>query len=159
MQWVVAQSQPNREQWACENIARLGHQTYFPRISKITLVRGQRIAGSSPLFPRYLFVGSPGGQWRFLLGTWGVAGVVLVGSGPAFVSDQIIADLRNREQDGLVILPQFRPGQELRVKDGPFKNERAIYQGSSPKEREEVLLNFLGRKTKVLIARELLEVA
>jgi transcriptional antiterminator RfaH len=157
--WIVARTKPCREVWAAENIQRQGHEFYLPRIFvPATHLCGQ--ARSECLFKSYIFVLTE--QWRFLLSTFGVSGVIMGGngSGPAILPQSEIDRMKLLEDGtGFVILPKFKPGQDLRVTDGPFKNEKAIYQGMGPKEREEVLINFLGRKTKVLIAKEFLEAA
>lgn len=120
---------------------------------------------AQPLFGPYFFVRTAG-HWRFLLNTFGVAGVVPFGEGAATVRDEIISALRAREVDGLVVLPpppevvgRWKPGTSLRVKGGVFSGNLGVYQGLAPKQRERVLLDFLGRKTAVLLPPELLEAA
>lgn len=146
--------------WAAENVHRQGYVSYFPK----TLVYRKNLAQAQPLFAGYLFV-CTAGSWNFLLNTYGVAGVVTFGESPALISSDIIDGLRAREVDGCVVLPtepdhsRFKAGQGVRVKGGVFSGCVGIYEGSDPKYREKVLLDFLGRKTSVFLSPDLVEEA
>lgn len=160
--WFVARAKSGREAWALENVAAQDCTAYMPRV----LGKRRGIVCSQPLFGPYFFVRTLG-SWRFLLSTFGVAGVVLFGGeSPATVRDEIITALRAREVEGLIVLPpppevvgRWKPGAQLRVRGGVFSGNIGIYQGLASKQRERVLLDFLGRKTAVLLAPELLEAA
>ncbi len=157
--WIVARTKAQRESWAAENVARQGYVFYYPRVAR--RVRGKlgRLMVAEPLFPRYLFVKARN-NWHPLLSTFGLAGVVMTAESPSLMPDKVIDELRSREDptSGLVVLPRLSEGQTVRVRRGPFGGQSGIYQGSSSIDRERVLLDFLGRKTMVLIARDLLEV-
>lgn len=159
--WIVARTQPNREAWAAENVARQGHLHYIPRI----LETKKSVARARPLFPSYIFVKTEG-HWRFLLGTFGIAGVVLFGEYPAMLRDPIVENIRALEVDGLVVLPAaperkspFEVGTPLRVRGGIMSGCVGIYEGVDAKFREKVLLDFLGRKMVILFETKELEVA
>jgi transcriptional antiterminator RfaH len=158
-QWVVARTKPNRERWAAENVARQGREFYLPTV----MVVRKRLAQTQPLFANYLFVLTD--QWHFLLSTFGISGVVTFGESPATVSHQIIEAIKAREVNGCVTLPapvtseRFKIGTQVRVKGGMFSGCIGVYEGANPKQREQVLLDFLGRKTSVLFAPEMLEAA
>jgi len=159
LQWLVVRTKPNREKWAAENVARQGRIPYLPSISSIVTKGGRTLAVSRPLFTSYLFVQTDE-QWKFLMNTYGVIGVVLNGDKPAILPDDVIQQLRSKEDEqGLVVLPKprFIPGQSVRITDGAFVNRQGIYYGQADKERQQVLLDILGRKTKVLIADDQLE--
>lgn len=163
MDWIVARTQPTREKWASENIARQGYECYMPKVAVTRRIKGraQQYVASAPLFPRYLFVLTPG-PWSFLLGTYGVVGVVMNGGKPAVIPAAIIGDLRKREgADGLVALPtvtaDYKKGQEVRIRDGVHAGIQGIYDGVGPQDRIRVLLDYLGRKTPVLIAGDHVE--
>ncbi len=163
-QWFVARTQPHRERWAAENVVRQGHHSYCPRVMEFVRIGGrQREAVLKPLFPGYLFVLSRG-QWHFLLGTFGISSLILFGGLPATVSQAEIDRIKEREQDGVVVLPAAQQrlravGDSVRVRKGAFEGRNGVYQGMVGKDRGRVLLDFLGRKTTVLIAEDLLEAA
>lgn len=117
---------------------------------------------SRPLFPRYLFVWIEE-QWKSLLGTFGVTEIILVGDRPASVADNIIEGLKAREVEGHIVLPgsssspKFKPGQKVRIQSGIFAGQSGVYDGMATSDRERVLLDYLGRRTPVLIAEDHLE--
>lgn len=158
--WIVARTKSARERWAAENIANQGYEYYFPRVLQIR----KAVARAEPLFPCYIFIKTDG-SWRVLLSTFGISSVVVFGNSPATVSQQIIDNFKAREVDGCVELPnleeytRFKQGAQVRVKGGVFSGYTGVYKGQDPKQREKVLLDFLGRKTSVLLAPELLEAA
>jgi len=79
-----------------------------------------------------------------------------------------IERLRAREEkDGFIRLPPVmqpphlrrpRPGETVRVKDGPFVQQLGICQSSQGPERSKVLLEFLGGKVPVLLRNDNLDV-
>ncbi len=164
--WVVARTKALREQWAAENVVRQGFDFYIPKTKPPPKPQlRKRPLKSVCLFPRYLFV-KTNGQWRFLLGTYGVTGVVMQGQNPAIMPAKIITELKAREgADGLIALPQigqsrFKAGDKVRVGAGSiFSGFPGIYEHHDANSRVSVLLEFLGRKTRVLIGEDFLEAA
>ena len=159
--WVVARTKAQRERWAAENVARQGGTYYLPRLKP-----GKLAAHKPPpcLFPSYLFVQTNDGQWRYLLGTYGVSGLVMTGNTPALLPDSEIDRIRRREDnEGLIRLPsapnKFQPGAAVRVTDGAFSGFRGIYHEDGAQDRVAILLDYLGAKRKVLIGEDYLEAA
>ena len=66
---------------------------------------------------------------------------------PARVADQIIDDLRKREQ--LPKRPALQPGDQVRILQGPFAGQLGLYAGIRPHERVLVLLQLLGGQQRV----------
>ena len=164
--WVVVKSKHNREAWACENILRQLALPYTPRYAERVKVGGHYEIRPRLLFPGYIFVQTLDGHWRFLIGTYGVASVMMVGKEPAIVQDSEIAKLRNSEDaDGLVQLPKFIPnarfkkGDTVKITEGLYSGYAGVYDGIGPRDRERILLDYLGRKTTVLISSTDLSVA
>lgn len=159
----VVRTHRSREQWACENIIRQGGDPYMPMISERIKVKGRGFVQKARcLFPSYLFV-QTNGQWHFLLGTFGVAEVLLVGKVPAVISERDIQALKDREIDGLIQLPS-RPsknklikGEPVRISSGLYSGFQGIYEGTATRDRERILLDYLGHKTRVLIGTSYLE--
>jgi transcriptional antiterminator RfaH len=162
--WIVARTKPNREQWAAENLARQGFIYYSPTITEVIKKGALRLAIAKPLFPNHIFV-QASERWRPLLSTFGISSVIMSGQYPATLPLYEIERIRKLEDTtGAVVLPKrtgsaFRPGQLVRVKGGQFSGYHGLCEGMSAKEREAVLIDFLGRKARVLIAADLLEVA
>lgn len=165
--WYVVRTARNREAWAAENILRQFAEPYTPRYAEKTKISNSRYElRPKLLFPTYIFVRTVDGHWRFLLGTYGVTSVMLVGNVPAVVQPQEIAKLKAGEDaEGLIVLPKafaperFKVGSSVRVVSGPYSGYTGIYDGCSVKDRERILLDYLGRKTPVLIDTSHLAVA
>jgi transcription antitermination factor NusG len=139
MPYWCAQTEGNREHIAERFLQMNGYQPYFPRISERGRIR--------PLFPSYIFV-AQALQWHRARWTVGVMRIV-AGSGgePAVIGDHIIDELKGREKDGLVVLPEpprLRPGDPVRVTTGLLAGALGIYAGMRGTERVAVLLGFLG---------------
>jgi transcriptional antiterminator RfaH len=162
-QWIVARTKPRRERWAAENVSRQGCPFYLPQY-ELPIPRNARVkeARSAVLFPCYLFVNIDK-QWKFLLGTFGIAAVIMSGDSPTSVPQSEIDRLMKRhDSNGLISLPKkikFNPGDEVRIKDGPFADRVGLYQSQSSSERNRILMDFLGGKRTVLFDDSILELA
>lgn len=160
--WFVAKTKAQRERWAAENIARQGFEPYTPMTMTEEVVRGQKRQKLQPLFPSYLFVRTDG-RWRCITGTFGVASIVMQGQSPAIMPDSAIEQLRARENaSGVIVLPKpnasrFAQGDAVRISSGPFVGFNGIWDGIGAADRVRVLLQLLGRQTRILIGEDLLE--
>jgi transcriptional antiterminator RfaH len=99
------------------------------------------------LFPGYAFVLIEL-QWRSARWSPGVLRLVLDGDRPARVPDEVIAELRGRERNGLIELsadPGFRRGDKVRITRGPLVGLEGLVEGLRPQQRIEILLAALGR--------------
>ena len=130
------------EKAAAKSLKRSGFETYLP----VTSV-SDRIA---PLFPCYLFVRVVE-RWTPIATTLGVVRVLRDGDGPARLPERVLDDLRAREVNGVVRLPSLRIGQTVRILRGSLRGTLAVYDGMSGRDRERVLLDFLGGKVRASI--------
>lgn len=152
MTWIVAQVQSRKQRLAAEHIKRAGAECYMP-------VYASRASRRDPLKEHYLFgtyaFVSVEQSWMWLLSTIGVARVLLSGDAPAKVDNSIIAKLKAKEDRAgyvkLPVRPEFFVGQRVRLTQGHLAGNVAIYNGSDSMERERVLLNILGRPTRVSV--------
>jgi transcriptional antiterminator RfaH len=143
--WSVARTVAHREVFAAHHLKAAGFQTFAPRIH----IDPRR---SAPLFLGYLFV-RIFEQWRAVDRTIGILGLIRFGEQPARCPDAEIALLRRRlGDDGIVHLPRLRLGSRVRVLSGPFVGFLGLYAGMTTHQRELVLVNLLGRQTRVELA-------
>lgn len=145
--WHVAQTEPRREAAVYRRIVQAGCETYLPLIA----VSG----GTAPLFPGYLMVKSD--HWYATRWTPGVVRVLMAGERPAKLSDADVDQLRARERNGVIRLPQkatprLEPGQPVRITVGNFTGLIGLYQGQRGVDRVAVLLDMLGQKVPVQLA-------
>jgi transcriptional antiterminator RfaH len=117
------------------------------------------------LFPRYLFVAIDVAtqRWRSIQSTIGVSHLVSWRGSPASVHDDVVGALKQREDEaGFVRLERrahFSPGDTVRVLEGAFTDSLALVEGINDRERVAVLLDFLGRKVRVLVGADLIAAA
>jgi transcriptional antiterminator RfaH len=116
----------------------------------------------APLFPGYMLVAiTVSRQWHSANVAPGVRHIVRVGLCPAEVSDEIVEGIRVRERNGLVELPerqQFRPGAQVRIVAGPFRDHIGIFSDMNGSARVGVLLNLLGAQRRVAVLKDSIEV-
>lgn len=155
--WIVVKTESRGEEKAAGHIQRQGCETYSPRMKeRIRLSPGTYMWRESVMFPRYLFVFVLD-QWRFLLSTIGVMGVIRRGGmhEPAVLADNVVSYFRSQEStDGTIVITEkgFRIGQRVRLREGCMVGSVGIYQGASSLERENVLFTLLGRQTRVSVS-------
>lgn len=156
MKWFVVYTQPLKETVARQHLEEQGYDVYLPMFKK-TRRHARRIDEVlQPLFPRYLFVALDLklDAWRAVNGTRGVAYLLLNDGNPLGISTSIIEELKILENDGVVpieCVSTFTKGESLRVVDGAFKDQVAVFQRMDDKQRVQLLLNFLGRDTRITV--------
>ncbi len=144
-------TKPNSEAIASHNLLRQGFEPYWPRF---LLKRPNKPPVIRPLFPRYMFV-LIDQAWYSVKGTRGVSTVLLGDDGPCYLSADVIADLKGRENKaGLVQLapkPKFLNGTAVKTNSGPFAGHPMLYDGMIARDRVKVLVELMGRKVSIEI--------
>mgnify|MGYP000700591381 CR=1 FL=1 len=158
--WYVIHTKPRQEEHARENLERQGYTTYCPQITISKRRRNAWHQVSEPLFPRYLFIELTEGEDDFgpIRSTLGVSNMLRFGGKPAIIGNDIIESLQQQERDNLETpdtaeLP-VKPGDRVRVMDGPFAGLEGIFQNSSKDARVIILMELLGRENKVTVDRD-----
>jgi len=158
--WYVAYTQLRMERWARSNLWERGVEVYLPMYQKRRRHARRTEWISAPLFPRYVFVNADLAVVgaRAIASARGVVNIVSYGSEPAVVRPSIIEDIREREDaDGVIRLEYervYKRGEAVQICGGPFLNRHALFETHGDADRVVVLLNLLGRQTRVQIARE-----
>jgi transcriptional antiterminator RfaH len=163
--WYVVQTHINSEAKAASNLVRQGFGVYFPRYLKRRSHARKVDTVARPLFPRYLFVAIDLAtqRWRSIQSTIGVSHLVSWRDSPASVSDDVVGALKQREDESGFIRLERRvrlsPGDTVRVLEGAFTDSLALVEGINDRERVAILLDFLGRKVRVLVGADLIVAA
>lgn len=156
--WYLAQLKPNAIQIALRNLARQAFEVFNPTQVVTTRRNGKFAARDSQLFPGYLFVrlDPQAGAWRAVNSTYGIARLVRFGTYPAPVPQALISDLAGRcDPQGRLRPPEvLHPGDPVRLTSGPFADFVSKVEAIAPDQRIWVLLDILGRATRVAVARE-----
>jgi len=158
LKWYALRTKANREKDVEKRLADLGLEVFLP------WMRARRRIGSrfhwvlAPLFPGYIFcrldMVLSGKAARY---SPGVKDFLTFGARIAEVGEDIIRALRERCPGGIAQIDPLtaKPGDTVRIKEGPFSGLDAIFQqylkGS---ERVAVLLEILGRQTRIVLPSE-----
>jgi transcriptional antiterminator RfaH len=164
--WCVAHTQPLKELVAQQHLLDQGYAVYMPRFKK-TVRHARKVEEKLvPLFPRYIFVGMDldVAGWRSVTGTRGVSHLLMSNDlNPAKVPTRIIDDLRAGEiGDGIVpvaSLVNFVKGEKVRIVEGVFADQMAIFESMDDKSRVQLLLTFMGREMKMTLPTYAVEAA
>jgi transcriptional antiterminator RfaH len=153
--WYVAETQPRAEAKALFHLQRQGFEAYLPQYRKLRRHARRAEWVRAPLFPRYLFVQMDVARaaWRAIRSTVGVTRLVCRGEAPAPVPAGVVEDIRFREDGtGVVAMPpRFRPGEAVQIVSGAFADRVGLFQCATDEARVILLLDLLGRQTKVML--------
>jgi len=159
--WYALYTKPRQEQRLAEELRARGIETFLPLYTERR--RGE-VPRARPLFPCYLFgradlevVGVSFFRWLP-----GVRALVSFGGVPARVPEEAIALVRKRllevEVCGGFRPARFRPGERVRVREGPLAGLEAVFEGPlEPSERVRILIRFLGECNRAEVPVEMLE--
>lgn len=155
--WFLAQLKPGGLNKAREHLARQSFEAFMPSHDATIRRRSTLQTVPKPLFPGYLFVGvSPGQVLRPINATRGVSKLVSMdGKNPVRVPQTLIADLQAQTKDGnwTPELERFEIGQGVEIISGPFAGFRARISAVPEADRIYVLLDMIGRLTKISVPR------
>ena len=156
--WWVVHTKPQAELNAIKNLENQGLTTYCPLFKKEN-IRGHKIKiNTYPLFPRYVFVKedySAQKKIHFIRSTIGVKELLKTGEVPAKISCQLINELKQMEAKKLnETKSHFKPGENVRIKTGIYKDIEAVYQMDEGVNRSIVLLSIINKETPLRIDKK-----
>lgn len=151
--WYTLYTKPNAERKVAGTLDERGIETFVPEVYD---PNKSSQGGATPFFPCYLFIYADlnelaSSQWQW---TPGLRNIVACDGTPIPVSEQVIdlirqslVDFNSRAKNPR---PQFSPGDVVRIRNGPFAELLALFEGQTTSaERVTVLLNFIGRLNRV----------
>ena len=158
LRWYALKIKVNREREVEKRLTDLRLEVFQ------AWMRARRRIGSKfhwvqvPLFPGYIFcrldMVLSGKAARY---SPGVKDFLTFGSRLADVSEEIIRALRERCPNGVAEIDPVgaKPGDTVRINEGPFSGLEAIFeQKLKGSERVAVLLDILGRQTRIVLPME-----
>jgi transcriptional antiterminator RfaH len=161
LKWYAIRTKVNREKDVERRLSDLSLEVFLP------WMRARRRIGSRfhwvlvPLFPGYIFcrldMVLSGKAARYAPG---VKDFLTFGSRVAEVDEVIIRGLRERCPGGIAQIEPLRvkAGDVVRINEGPFAGLEAIFEQSlKDSERVAVLLEILGRQTRLVLPSETIE--
>lgn len=156
-QWHLLLCKPNQNHIAFRNLKRLGFDLFMPRHFVERSVKGRVLPELRPIFGGYLFLSMNPSEprWYDVKTSAGVSKIIGHSTcGPSVVPPDIIAGLMQRcDRDGLLqeTVNNFSAGDKVRIIGGPFANFITFVEKIDPDRRLHVLLELMGRPTKVVV--------
>lgn len=152
-EWFLAQVRPNGDRIAKRNLVRQGFRTFQP-LERRTVTKGGRFYERvRPFFSGYLFLSYPdaAAPWSLVDSTYGLSRLVKFGERPAPVPSRVIADLLAAcDEEGIITLtPTITSGATVEIRIGAFSSFVGQVERMTPDHRAMVLLDFMGKQTKV----------
>jgi transcriptional antiterminator RfaH len=153
--WFLVQFKPNSHKIAERNLRRQDFQTFLPLHEETKRKAGRFTTTLRPLFTGYMFVAfdASKGGWRAINSTYGITRLVSFGEDPQPVPLDLISRLMLRCDEGGKLLPPriLKPGDAVEISGGPFAEFVATVENVDPDQRVWVLLELMGRTTRVAV--------
>ena len=152
-EWFILQFKPNSHIKAVKNLNRQGFKTFLP-LCNITSRKSSKFMNTSqPLFPGYMFVkfDSSESKWHKINNTHGVSRLITFNSILKPIPTEAINILMKRCDLSGKILPEkkLKEGDQVKVLKGPFANFIATVEKYETNHRIWILMDLMGRKTKI----------
>ena len=156
--WFVVQTKPRQEDIAFENLERQGFAPYLPKIPLKKKIRNRWQKVIEPLFRNYLFIHvNPQLQsTASVRSTLGVTKMVKFGMELVPVADEVVELIQKREAEIQQVfdsnVSQFKKGDRLEITEGPLAGLQAVFQMQNAQERIFVLMEILGKQSRVSLS-------
>lgn len=159
LRWYPIAIKPRKEGAVEKRLGELHFELFLPwlRVRRRVGTRHQWML--TPLFPGYLFCRLDlivsGKTVRY---TPGVKDFVKFGSRFAEVTEEVVHSLRERCPDGVAqITAAYRAGEAVTIREGPLMGLEAVFEREmKDSQRVAVLLEFLGRPTRVILSSDII---
>ena len=154
-EWHLLLCKPNQSRIAFQNLQRMGFDLFMPRHAVERPWRGTVKSELRPVFGGYMFISARPDclGWHKVRNTPGVSSLIGFGSdGPAVVPSDVVAGLMGRcDHEGLLqpYNEKFAVGDKIKIAQGPFAEFVATVERIGADQRLYILLDFLGRPTKI----------
>lgn len=157
--WYVVHAKARQEHLAIEHLGRQHYNAYLPLVRLHRRRRNTWQEVIEPLFPGYLFVRLDPGRDNTapIRSTRGVIGLVRFGGALRPVPDELIEQLlaTQADPDGAIREEHlFQAGDRVEIVSGPLAGLKAIFLAPTGQQRARLLLNLLGRETRVVVAED-----
>ncbi len=124
-----------------------------PTEEEIEIKEGKRRTVERRVFPGYILVHMimDEDSWYVVRNTPGVTGFVGMGNKPTPLRDEEVSQIMRRmEADAPVVKVTFKPGQKVRIVDGPFNDIIGVVSDiDMERSKVRVMVSFFGRETPV----------
>ena len=162
-EWFILQFKSNSHHKAAKNLNQQGFETFLP-LHDITLRKASRfVSTAQPLFPGYMFVrfDKTKVDWHKINNTYGVSRLVTFNSILKAIPSTFVDNLKRRYDLSGKLMPmqKLKKGDQVKVLNGPFANFIATVETYETDQRIWILMDLMGRKTKIQTSSDTLKLS
>jgi len=154
--WYVVHIKPRKEDVVSTLLGRIGIETFYPKI----VVKRKGIEKEEPMFPHYMFAKfKVPDDYLNVKFCRGVRRIVQFGEEIPYLSDSFIEELKKLNGSTIDFDRKelFRPGELVKITDGPFRGLIGeVIKTDDKNRRVMLLLKAASSSPKVLVPKEYL---
>jgi len=152
-EWFILQFKANSHHQAVKNLNRQGFETFLPYNNITSQKKSRFTSPNQPLFPGYMFIrfDKAESEWHKINSTYGVSSLItfnsILKSIPTIFVDHLMKryDLSGK----LIPIQKLKKYDNVTVLKGPFANFIATVEKYETDQRIWILMDLMGRKTKI----------
>ena len=152
-EWFILQFKSNSHHQATKNLNRQGFETFLPLHDTTSRKASRFVTTNQPLFPGYMFITFDRAEtkWHKINNTYGVSRLVTFNSILKPIPTTFVNNLMKRYDLSGKLLPikKLKKGDQVTVLKGPFANFIATVEKYEADQRIWILMDLMGRKTKL----------
>jgi transcriptional antiterminator RfaH len=152
-EWFILQFKSNSHHLAAKNLTRQGFETFLPLHETTSRRTSRFINTSKPLFPGYMFIrfDKAESEWHKINNTYGVSRLITFNSTLKSIPTIFVDHLMKRYDllGKLLPIKKLKKGDQVTVLKGPFANFIATVEEYEADQRIWILMDLMGRKTKI----------
>ena len=160
-EWFILQYKSNSHHQATKNLNRQGFVTFLPLHDTTSRKLSRFVNTSKPLFPGYMFVKFDRAEadWHKINNTYGVSRLITFNSLLKSIPTKFIDTLMKRYDLSGKLLPiqKLKEGDQVAILTGPFANFIATVEKYEANHRIWILMDLMGRKTKIQASSDTLQ--
>jgi transcriptional antiterminator RfaH len=162
-EWFILQFKPNAHHQASRNLNRQGFETFLPLHDTTSRNVSRFINATRPLFPGYMFIrfDKSESEWHKINNTYGVSSLITFNSILKSIPTTFVDSLMKRYDVSGKLLPiqKLKKDDQVKVLKGPFANFIATVEKYEADSRIWILIDLMGRKTKIQTPSNTLELS
>ena len=161
--WFILQFKPNSHHQAAKNLTRQGFEIFLPLHDTTSRKLSRFINTSKPLFPGYMFIkfDRAESEWHKINSTYGVSRLITFNSILKSIPTTFVDHLKKRYDLSGKLIPvkKLKKGDQVTVLKGPFANFIATVEKYEADQRIWILMDLMGRKTKIITPSDALKLS
>ena len=162
-EWFILQFKSNSHYQAKKNLTRQGFEVFLPLHDTTSRKLSRFVNTSKPLFPGYMFIrfDEAESDWHKINNTYGVSRLITFNSILKPIPNSFVDSLMKRYDLSGQLLPmqKLKNGDQVTVLKGPFANFIATVEKYEADQRIWILMDLMGRKTKIMTPSDALKLS